>query len=52
MLKGLIVKGELPRLFKRILVYRGSRVMKTGEGILVLPFAEFCGMLEEGTLIA
>jgi predicted AAA+ superfamily ATPase len=51
MLKGLQALKNLPGLKKRILVYRGSRIMKTEEGILVLPFESFCRMLETGELI-
>ena len=50
MLKGLLAIKALPRLTKRAVVYRGSRRMKTEEGILVLPFEDFCGMVETGEL--
>lgn len=50
MLKGLLAIKALPRLTKRAVVYRGSRRMKTEEGILVLPFEDFCRMLETGEL--
>jgi predicted AAA+ superfamily ATPase len=50
MLKGLLAIKALPGLTKRAVVYRGSRRMKTEEGILVLPFEDFCGMLKTGEL--
>ncbi len=44
MLKGLQAIESLPGCTKRIVVYRGDRRMKTEEGILVLPFEDFCHM--------
>jgi uncharacterized protein len=51
MLKGLLAIEKLPGLKKRVLVYRGTRRLKTEEGILVLPFEDFTRMLETAELL-
>ncbi len=49
-LRGLRAIGDLPRLAKRILVYRGPRAMQTEEGIEVWPVAKFLENLLGGTV--
>jgi predicted AAA+ superfamily ATPase len=52
MLKGLHAIGSLPGLINRILVYRGDRRIKTEEGIHILPFNDFCKLLETGEIVS
>jgi uncharacterized protein len=49
-LSGLTAIGELPRLARRILVYTGTRELRTPEGIEVWPLAKLLTALAEGTL--
>lgn len=50
MATGLRAIAELPRLTRRILVYRGDRSLRTEDGIDVWPFARFDRALSEGSL--
>lgn len=50
MLKGLRAIGELGRVVRRILVYGGSRSLRTTEGIEVWPVRRFADELAAGTL--
>lgn len=49
-LSGLTAIGELPRLARRVLVYTGTRELRTAEGIEVWPLAKLLTALAEGTL--
>ncbi len=49
-LAGLKAIGDLPRLVRRILVYTGSRELRTPEGIEVWPLPKFLAALAAGTL--
>lgn len=49
-LSGLTAIGDLPRLARRILVYTGTRELRTPEGIEVWPLAKLLTALAEGTL--
>jgi uncharacterized protein len=49
-LSGLTAIGDLPRLARRILVYAGTRELRTPEGIEVWPLAKLLTALAEGTL--
>jgi predicted AAA+ superfamily ATPase len=49
-LSGLTAIGVLPRLVRRILIYTGTRELRTPEGIEVWPLAKFLTALAEGTL--
>jgi predicted AAA+ superfamily ATPase len=50
LLAGLRAIGELHRLTRRILVYRGTRRLRTPEGIEVLPVQHFLAALEKRSL--
>ena len=50
MTNGLQAIAELPGLKRRILVYRGERVLKTDDGIEVWPFEKFDRDLATGSL--
>ncbi len=49
-LAGLHAIGDLPRLARRVLVYTGTRELRTPEGIEVWPLAKLLTALAEGTL--
>jgi len=49
-LSGLMAIGDLPRLARRVLVYTGTRELRTPEGIEVWPLAKLLTALAEGTL--
>jgi predicted AAA+ superfamily ATPase len=49
-LAGLTAIGDLPRLVRRVLVYTGTRELRTSEGIEVWPLAKLLTALAEGTL--
>ena len=49
-LSGLTAIGGLPRLARRVLVYTGTRELRTPEGIEVWPLARLLTALAEGTL--
>jgi hypothetical protein len=49
-LAGLQAIGDLPRLARRVLVYTGTRELRTPEGIEVWPLAKLHAALAEGTL--
>jgi predicted AAA+ superfamily ATPase len=49
-LSGLTAIGDLPRLVRRILVYTGTRELRTAEGIEVWPLAKLLTALATGTL--
>jgi predicted AAA+ superfamily ATPase len=49
-LSGLTAIGELPRLARRVLVYTGTRELRTAEGIEVWPLPKLLTALAEGTL--
>ncbi len=49
-LAGLKAIGDLPRLARRVLVYTGTRELRTPEGIEVWPLAKLLTALAEGTL--
>ena len=49
-LSGLTAIGDLPRLARRVLVYTGTRELRTPEGIEVWPLAKLLTALAEGTL--
>jgi predicted AAA+ superfamily ATPase len=49
-LRGLKAIAELPRLVRRVLVHRGTRVMKTAEGIEVWPIERLHDALAGGSL--
>ena len=49
-LSGLRAIGDLPRLARRILVYPGTRELRTPEGIEVWPLGKLLTALAEGTL--
>jgi uncharacterized protein len=49
-LSGLTAIGDLPRLARRVLVYTGTRELRTPEGIEVWPLAKFLTALAAGTL--
>jgi predicted AAA+ superfamily ATPase len=49
-LSGLTAIGDLPHLVRRVLVYTGTRELRTPEGIEVWPLARFLTALAEGTL--
>ena len=42
--------GDLPHLVRRVLVYTGTRELRTPEGIEVWPLARFLTALADGTL--
>ena len=48
-LSGLTAIGDLPRLARRVLVYTGTRELRTPEGIEVWPLAKLLTALAEGT---
>ncbi len=50
MTNGLQAIAELPGLRRRILVYRGDRILKTADGIEVWPFEKFDSALATGSL--
>jgi predicted AAA+ superfamily ATPase len=50
MLSGLRAIGELPRVVRRILLYGGTRSLKTSDAIDVWPFKRFFETLEAGEL--
>ena len=49
-LSGLTAIGDLPRLARRVLVYPGTRELRTPEGIEVWPLARFLTALAGGRL--
>lgn len=49
-LSGLTAIGDLPQLARRVLVYTGTRELRTPEGIEVWPLGRFLTALAEGTL--
>lgn len=49
-LSGLTAIEDLPRLARRVLVYTGTRELRTPEGIEVWPLARLLTALAEGTL--
>jgi uncharacterized protein len=49
-LSGLTAIGDLPRLARRVLVYTGTRELRTPEGIEVWPLARLLTALADGTL--
>jgi len=49
-LRGLRAMAELPRLTRRLLVYRGDRPQKTADGIDILPVGAFLAQLEKSSL--
>jgi hypothetical protein len=49
-LAGLTTIGDLPRLVRRVLVYTGTRELRTPEGIEVWPLTKFLTVLAEGSL--
>lgn len=49
-LSGLTAIADLPRLVRRVLVYTGTRELRTPEGIEVWPLAKLLTALAEGTL--
>ncbi len=49
-LSGLTAIGDLPRLARRVLVYTGTRELRTPEGIEVWPLAKLLTALAAGTL--
>lgn len=49
-LRGLMAITDLPRLARRVVVYRGSRRMKTADGIEVWPIERFHQALVDNTL--
>ncbi len=49
-LSGLTAIGDLPRLARRILVYTGTRELRTPEGIEVWPLDKLLTALADGTL--
>jgi predicted AAA+ superfamily ATPase len=50
LLNGLRAIAELPKLARRVLVYRGRQRMRTDDGIDVWPFYALSDALSEGTL--
>jgi len=50
MLQGLRAIDELPKVVRRILIYRGSRRLKTEEGIDVWPIGDLSAALEANRL--
>jgi predicted AAA+ superfamily ATPase len=50
MVRGLRAIGDLPGLSRRILLYTGSRVLRTQDNIEVVPIRAFLDLLESGTL--
>lgn len=50
-LAGLRALAGFPHLKRRILVYGGTRVLRTEDGIDVLPFAAFVNALDRDTLL-
>jgi predicted AAA+ superfamily ATPase len=50
MLPGLRAIGELPKIRRRILIYGGTRSLKTGDNIEVWPLHRFLNALETGHL--
>ncbi len=51
-LRGLRAIGELPRVVRRLVVFRGERRQKTADGLEILPIAALLAELEQGTLFA
>lgn len=51
-LRGLRAIGELPRVVRRLVVFRGERRQKTADGLEILPVAALLAELEQGTLFA
>ncbi len=51
-LRGLRAIADLPRVRRRILVFRGDRRQKTADGIDILPVAAFVAEVEQSTLLA
>jgi uncharacterized protein len=49
-LPGLRAISDLPRLVRRVLLYRGDRSLKTEDGIEVWPLARFLSAVAGGTL--
>ncbi|HEY7213477.1 MAG TPA: DUF4143 domain-containing protein [Thermoanaerobaculia bacterium] len=49
-LSGLTAIGDLPRLARRLLVYTGTRELRTPEGIEIWPLDKLLTTLAEGTL--
>lgn len=49
-LAGLAAIAELPKVVRRILVYGGTRVLRTPAGVEVWPLATFLAALEQGKL--
>jgi uncharacterized protein len=49
-LSGLTAIGDLPRLARRVLVYTGTRELRTPEGIEVWPLAKLLAALAEETI--
>jgi len=47
---GLAVIAELPNVVRRMLVYGGTRRLRTPAGIEVWPLANFLAALEQGKL--
>lgn len=47
---GLRAIAELPRLVRRVAVYRGRQVLRTDDGIDVWPFAHFAAAVASGSL--
>jgi hypothetical protein len=45
-LRGLRAIGAVPRLKRRLVVFRGDRRQKTADGIDILPVSEFLAELE------
>lgn len=50
MLSGLRAIGELPEVRRRILIYGGKRLMKSADGIEILPIASFLTLLARNGL--
>jgi predicted AAA+ superfamily ATPase len=50
LLKGLRAVAELPRLVRRVLVYRGRQTLRTEDGIDVWPVDRFVGAVADGAL--
>ena len=49
-LKGLRAIAELPKVVRRVLIYRGSRSLRSSDGIEIWPLQRFHEMLARGTL--
>jgi predicted AAA+ superfamily ATPase len=49
-LRGLRAIGELPRVRRRLVVYRGDRRLETADGIEILPVQAFLRQVESGAI--